>query len=86
MKAALLASLALLGCHSSTAMTAPSPSTIDWTDAPAPTPPDYYNSLSHCWTDATCPRAMLVSHGGDWDVKAPYDSHTALVRAVQRGS
>ena len=29
---------------------------------------------------------MLVSHGGDWDVKAPYDSHTALVRAVQRGS
>lgn len=86
MKAApALVALTLLGCHSSAATTPP-PSTGDWTDAPAPSPPDYYNSLSRCWTDATCPRAMLVSHGGDWDVLAPYDSHTALVRAVQRGS
>ncbi|HEX9100778.1 MAG TPA: hypothetical protein VF997_01175 [Polyangia bacterium] len=76
--------LALAGCHAATK--APPPSTTEWTDAPAPSAPDYYNSLAHCWTDATCARAMLVTHGGDWDVAAPYDSHTALVRAVQRGS
>jgi hypothetical protein len=57
-----------------------------WTDAPATSAADWHNSLGVCWTDAACTRAMVVSHGGDWDVKAPYDSHTALVRAVQRGA
>lgn len=76
--------LALAGCGG--ASMTPTPMTTVWTDEPAMSAPSYNNSLAHCWTDATCMRAMLVSHGGDWDVKAPYDSHTALVRAVQRGS
>jgi hypothetical protein len=84
MRAALVLPALLIGaCHAATSMPAVS---SDWTDAPSPSAPDYYNSLAHCWTDAGCARAMLVSHGGDWDVKAPYDSHTALVRAVQRGA
>jgi hypothetical protein len=83
MRLAPLFLVALAGCSGAST---PTPPSTEWTDAPAPSAPDWHNSLAHCWTDATCTRAMLVSHGGDWDVKAPYDSHTALVRAVQRGS
>lgn len=81
---ALLLALAVIGCHS----TPPSPPDGPWTDAPSASPPSYTNSLSMCWTDASCLRAMVVSHGGDWDLnlKLPYDSRAALVRAVQRGA
>ncbi|MCU1278295.1 MAG: hypothetical protein JWM53_1841, partial [bacterium] len=80
----LIALLVLVGCGGSSAPI--TPVTTVWNDAPDPAPADWHNSLGVCWTDATCPRALVVSHGGDWDVKAPYDSHTALVRAVQRGA
>ena len=82
-RAAPLLLAAAVGCGGSPPTT--TPSTV-WNDAPAPTPPDWNNSLAVCWTDVTCKRALIVSHGGDWDVKAPYDSHTALVRAVERGA
>jgi hypothetical protein len=60
-----------------------------WDDPPPALADDagtYDTSLSQCWTDATCPRVMLVTHGGDWDGTYPYDSRTAFVHAVQRGS
>jgi len=55
-------------------------------DSPPPPPPGaaqgYRMSLAMCWTDATCPRAMAIAHGGSWDLdKAPYDSTAALVAA-----
>jgi glycerophosphoryl diester phosphodiesterase family protein len=76
--------LLLVGCHHAS----PPVDDGNWTDAPAPSSPSYYNSLATCWTDAACPRAMVVSHGGDWDLnrKMPYDSRAAFVRAVQRGA
>ncbi|MGZ3427208.1 MAG: glycerophosphodiester phosphodiesterase family protein [Polyangia bacterium] len=82
--ASSLTALALVaGCGGSAPVT---PVSTEWSDPPAVAPADFNNSLGVCWTDASCTRAMIVSHGGDWDVKAPYDSHTALVRAVQRGA
>jgi hypothetical protein len=60
-----------------------------WDDPPAAAPPDagsWRTSLAACWTDATCPRAMLVTHGGEWDGDHPYDSRHAFVRAVEDGS
>lgn len=79
-----LAILLVAGCHSTTAT--PPRDDLNWNDPPAPSAPNYYNSLSTCWTDAGCARAMVVSHGGDWDIKSPYDSRAAFVRAVQRGA
>lgn len=60
-----------------------------WNDPPDAGPPDaggWRTALSSCWTDVSCHRAMLVSHGGDWDFMMPYDSRGALARAVQRGA
>lgn len=60
-----------------------------WDDPPAALPAGqatFRTSLGQCWTDASCPRVMLVSHGGDWDATRPYDSRGALVRAVQNGA
>ncbi|MBL0219504.1 MAG: hypothetical protein IPQ07_37250 [Myxococcales bacterium] len=78
--------LALAACGSS--------STGDTTDAaviadaaPDVTPPpgamgDYRTSLAACWTDATCPRALAIAHGGSWDAtNKPYDSNAALIAA-----
>jgi len=45
----------------------------------------YRNSLSVCWTDATCNRAMVVAHGGDWSAAIPYNSRGALVEAFNDG-
>jgi hypothetical protein len=43
---------------------------------------DYRTSLAACWTDATCPRALAIAHGGSWDVSnKPYDSNAALIAA-----
>jgi hypothetical protein len=47
----------------------------------------YRNSLSVCWTDAACPRALAISHGGDWTVSGnPYDSNAALEAAFANGA
>ena len=46
----------------------------------------YRNSLSICWTDATCQRVFAVAHGGAWDaVNLPYDSDGALAAAYAAG-
>jgi hypothetical protein len=47
----------------------------------------YRNSLSVCWTDATCKRAMIVAHGGDWTpTGAPYGSLAAVTNAYKNGA
>ena len=39
----------------------------------------WQTSLTNCWTDATCKRALVVSHGGDWNItSAPYGSLPAF--------
>ena len=58
--------------------------------ADAASPPDgatYRSSLSHCWSDAACTRALAISHGGDWSFSGPpYDSNTALDAAYDHGA
>ena len=54
--------------------------------APATYDGPWRKSLKSCWTDATCTRALLVSHGGDWDADLPYGSKAAFVRAYEKGA
>ena len=55
-------------------------------DAAAGTASTYRSSLSICWTDATCPRAMIVAHGGDWSATTvPYGSMGAVIAAYDHG-
>jgi formylglycine-generating enzyme required for sulfatase activity/endonuclease/exonuclease/phosphatase family metal-dependent hydrolase/glycerophosphoryl diester phosphodiesterase len=57
---------------------------------PARTIPPYRGpwqvSIKDCWTDPFCPRALVMSHGGDWDAELPYDSRAAFVRAYEKGA
>lgn len=47
----------------------------------------YRNSLSVCWTDATCKRALSVAHGGEWTFSGnAYDSNAALAAAYANGA
>jgi glycerophosphoryl diester phosphodiesterase len=47
----------------------------------------YRNSLSVCWTDATCKRALSVAHGGEWTFNGnAYDSNAALAAAFANGA
>ena len=40
-----------------------------------------------CWTNMSCNRAMVVSHGGDWDpIFNPYDSLPAFKKAFADGA
>lgn len=39
-----------------------------------------------CWTDVKCNRALVVSHGGDWNLARPYDSMQAMVKAYTDGT
>ncbi len=42
----------------------------------------YRSSLSRCWTEPTCQRALSIAHGGDWSFTGdPYDSDAALAAA-----
>jgi len=47
-------------------------------------------SIGNCWTDVACQRALIISHGGDWDVTlnppVPYESFTAFQRAYDGGA
>ncbi|MFH1811377.1 MAG: glycerophosphodiester phosphodiesterase family protein [Pseudomonadota bacterium] len=44
-------------------------------------------SLAVCWTDPTCHRALVVAHGGDWNVSdAPFESRKAFERAFEAGA
>lgn len=90
MKRAALLVLAACGGSPSPAAThdAPVPSAdapVLAIDAPGTTG-NYHDSLSVCWTDATCPRALAVAHGGAWDAASvPYDSSAALMAAFADG-
>ena len=48
--------------------------------------PAWRTSLRVCWTDVTCNRALVVSHGGDWGLDYPYDSMPAFNRAYEKGA
>ncbi|MBI5610278.1 MAG: hypothetical protein HY902_15480 [Deltaproteobacteria bacterium] len=50
--------------------------------------PTWLDSLNVCWTDMGCPRAFVISHGGDWTLGKgrPYDSKAAFERAFQLGA
>jgi glycerophosphoryl diester phosphodiesterase len=41
----------------------------------------YRNSLSVCWTDGRCRRALAMGHGGLWDATTPYLSNAAISAA-----
>ena len=48
---------------------------------------DYRTSLGACWTDVTCKRALLIAHGGAWNLASPaYGSSTAFQDAVTGGA
>jgi glycerophosphoryl diester phosphodiesterase len=60
---------------------------LDDTGASDAGPQAHRRSLSVCWTDPTCHRALVVAHGGDWNLSdAPFDSREAFVRAYQLGA
>jgi hypothetical protein len=46
----------------------------------APSPP-WRRTLQNCWTNVSCDRALIVSHGGAWNSEYPYDSFPAFERA-----
>jgi hypothetical protein len=49
--------------------------------------PDWHASLNACWLDPTCHRALVVSHGGDWNVTdAPFLSRAAFEAADALGA
>ncbi|MBI5529053.1 MAG: glycerophosphodiester phosphodiesterase family protein [Deltaproteobacteria bacterium] len=49
--------------------------------------PSHKSSLSVCWTDASCHRALVVSHGGNWNVGTmPFLSRKAFESAWQLGA
>lgn len=48
---------------------------------------NWRESLSCCWLDVACRRALVVSHGGDWNVTdAPFLSRAAFEKAYQAGA
>ena len=48
--------------------------------------PPWRQALDATWTNASSPRALLVSHGGAWDLRDPYSSFGAFERAFVLGS
>ncbi len=52
------------------------------------TAPTWHDSFAVCWTDMTCQRAFVISHGGDWASGdgRPYDSKAAFLRAYDKGA
>ena len=50
-------------------------------------PLPWQTSLSTCWTNSSCNRALLVGHGGDPNfVTLPYGSLPSFERAVAVGA
>ncbi len=48
---------------------------------------NYQTSLAGCWLDASCHRALIVSHGGDWDALGPpFLSMAAFEQALAKGA
>ena len=48
--------------------------------------PPWRTSMSDCWTNVSCDRALIVSHGGQWDLQKPYDSFPAFQQAYATGT
>ena len=56
-------------------------------DATTTTGPTWRDTLKVCWTDLSCKRAFVISHGGDWSIDdLPYDSQGAFHRAADKGA
>ena len=56
-------------------------------DATTTSAPTWRDSLKICWTDLSCKRAFVISHGGDWSIgDFPYDSQGAFQRAADKGA
>ncbi len=51
----------------------------------SPSPP-WRQSLTEAWLSPSSPRALIVSHGGDWDLSDPYSSMGAMQRAFSAKS
>jgi glycerophosphoryl diester phosphodiesterase len=45
----------------------------------------YNTSLSSCWTNASCTRALLIAHGGAWSLADPAYGTTAAYDAALAG-
>jgi glycerophosphoryl diester phosphodiesterase len=43
-------------------------------------------ATNSCWTNVSCNRALIVSHGGDWGLLYPYDSFPAFKKAYDDGA
>jgi hypothetical protein len=53
----------------------------------ASAPPPWRTTLEgQCWTNTSCQRALIVSHGGAWSLEKPYDSLPAVRQAFDDGS
>lgn len=49
--------------------------------------PSWRESLATCWLETPCRRALVVSHGGDWNVSdAPFLSRAAFEKAYALGA
>jgi glycerophosphoryl diester phosphodiesterase len=48
--------------------------------------PAWRQWLDEAWTNASSPRALLVSHGGAWNLADPYSSLGAFERAAALGA
>lgn len=48
--------------------------------------PPWRTSMSSCWTNVSCDRALIISHGGQWDLQHPYDSMPAFQQAYISGT
>ncbi|MCC7381937.1 MAG: glycerophosphodiester phosphodiesterase family protein [Deltaproteobacteria bacterium] len=55
-------------------------------DAPVVAGATAKTSMSVCWTNPACRRALIVSHGGDWNASNPYLSRAAFNRAAECGA
>ena len=90
MRTSILATLAFAAACGSSTPADPAP-VADVADTAAsedipPPPPTHLDSLDVCWSDVGCPRAFVISHGGEWDGDNPYDSKGAFERAWTMGA
>ncbi len=93
----VLAAAVLAACGTTTSNPSDSSGTTDIgdsdtavdtaSDATTTAAPTWRDSLKICWTDLSCKRAFVISHGGDWSINDfPYDSPGAFHRAADKGA
>lgn len=60
---------------------------VGFATAAASAVPAYRKQIfGQCWTQTNCTRPLFVMHGGDWNLKYPYDSFPAMQKAYQLGA